>query len=61
MIICKKLKTDDILIIIQSKNEIILPNNTETMKFNDLGYLINIVNVGGLFNYARQINKTSAK
>lgn len=61
MIICKKLKTDDILIIIPSKNEIILPNNTETMKFNDLGDLINIVNVVGLFNYARQINKTSAK
>nr|YP_009296087.1 hypothetical protein Schiz_139 [Schizymenia dubyi]AOM65022.1 hypothetical protein Schiz_139 [Schizymenia dubyi] len=57
----KTLKTDDILTIIPSKNEIILPDNTKTIKFNDLGDLINIVNAGGLFNYARQINKISAK
>uniref|UniRef100_UPI0030031921 3-isopropylmalate dehydratase small subunit n=1 Tax=Anunuuluaehu liula TaxID=3049639 RepID=UPI0030031921 len=37
----KLLKTDDILTIIPSKNEIILPDNTETIHFNDLGDLIN--------------------
>nr|QCI07383.1 3-isopropylmalate dehydratase small subunit [Leiomenia cribrosa] len=57
----KSLKTGDILTIIPSKNEIMLPNNTEPIPFNDLGDLVDIVNAGGLFNYARQMNKISNK
>nr|YP_009296213.1 hypothetical protein Sebd_061 [Sebdenia flabellata]AOM65148.1 hypothetical protein Sebd_061 [Sebdenia flabellata] len=55
------LKTGDTLTIIPSKNQILLPNNTDIVNFKDLGDLVNIVNAGGLFNYARKINKIPNK
>lgn len=55
----KLLKTGDSLTIIPSKNEIVIPNTNQMINFNDLGDLINIVNAGGLFNYARKIKKIS--
>nr|YP_009511652.1 3-isopropylmalate dehydratase small subunit [Melanthalia intermedia]AXI97529.1 3-isopropylmalate dehydratase small subunit [Melanthalia intermedia] len=55
--LAKLLRTGDIVTIIPSKNEIILPNKIDAIHFNDLGDLIHIVSAGGLFNYARKINK----
>jgi len=51
------LKTGDIITIQQSENKIILPDEKSIIDFKDLGDLVQIVNAGGLFNYARQINK----
>nr|YP_009244558.1 hypothetical protein Gchil_157 [Agarophyton chilense]AMK96800.1 hypothetical protein Gchil_157 [Agarophyton chilense]ASP44695.1 hypothetical protein [Agarophyton chilense]UAD84474.1 3-isopropylmalate dehydratase small subunit [Agarophyton chilense] len=53
----KLLKTGDTLTIQASDNRIILPDNKNIIDFKDLGDLVQIVNAGGLFNYARQINK----
>jgi len=55
----QSLKTGDILTIIPSENQILLPDNTSTINFKNLGDLVDIVNAGGLFNYARKIKKIS--
>nr|AYR06273.1 LeuD [Renouxia sp.] len=54
-------KTGDLVEIRLDNNTIILPNYSHSIDFQDLGYLIDIVNAGGMFNYARKINKIPSK
>lgn len=59
--LCNILKTGDTVDIILSKKQILLPNGLNPVGFKELGDLIDIVNSGGLFNYARKINKIPQK
>ncbi len=53
------IKTGDIVEINPLTNEIILPDKTSHIKSKSLGSLVDIINAGGMFAYARQINKIS--
>lgn len=55
----ESLKIGDIITIIPSKKQIILPDNKNMINFKNLGDLVDIVNAGGLFKYERKINKIS--
>lgn len=53
----KLIKTGDTIEINPSANEIILPDKTTHVQSKDLGSLVDIINAGGMFEYARKINK----
>lgn len=53
----KLLKTGDTIEINPLTNEIISPNHPAPIQSKDLGGLVDIINAGGMFAYARQINK----
>ena len=53
----KIIKTGDTIEINPMKNEIILPDRKISVKAKDLGSLLDIINAGGMFAYARQIKK----
>lgn len=55
----KLIKTGDIIEIDPLANEIILPDKITRIKSKNLGSLVDIINAGGMFEYARQINKIS--
>lgn len=51
------IKTGDIIEISPNTNEIILPDKKTRVQSKDLGSLVDIINAGGMFEYARKINK----
>lgn len=55
----KLIKTGDTIEINSLTNEIILPDKITRIKSKNLGSLVDIINAGGMFEYARQINKIS--
>nr|YP_010471159.1 leuD [Synarthrophyton patena]UVF62988.1 leuD [Synarthrophyton patena] len=53
----KYIKTGDTITINPIANEIILPDNKTFIKSKHLGGLVDIIDAGGMFAYARKINK----
>nr|YP_010728623.1 LeuD [Phymatolithon calcareum]WEA76794.1 LeuD [Phymatolithon calcareum] len=53
----KLIKTGDTIEINPDTNEIILPDKKTRVQSKDLGSLVDIINAGGMFEYARKINK----
>nr|YP_009541602.1 LeuD [Synarthrophyton chejuense]AYR05611.1 LeuD [Synarthrophyton chejuense] len=53
----ESIKTGDIIEIDPLNNTIILQDKRTKIKSKDLGGLVDIINAGGMFKYARKINK----
>lgn len=56
----KLIKTGEIIEISTSTDEIILPDKRTRVKSKNLGSLADIISAGGMFEYARRINKISS-